>query len=282
MNLFDTLVDDALSAQPGLAPLRPAVEKEILHHDILRIMSRAGYLDDLVFIGGTCLRNVYGSVRLSEDLGFNGGAQFDKEQLSELAARVQDGIRNKYGFDVAVTEPVKDIGDTDTWKIRVITRPERPDLPMQKIHLDICSRRSYDARPSTIIQHYGMDMGTAGLILNAESRQEILADKIVALALRRSRVKYRDVWDILFLAQRNVSVDPSLVYRKIDDRQVTRASFVTLLNTRIAGLQGEYEQYRFELRRFLPADQTDELFRNPAYRDLIQTKLTEITTSLNR
>lgn len=279
MNLFDTLVDNALSAQPGLATLRPAVEKEILHHDILRIMSRAGYLDHLVFIGGTCLRNVYGSVRLSEDLDFNGGSQFDKGQLSELAARVQEGIRSKYGFDVTVTEPVRDVGDTDTWKIRIITRPERPDLPMQKIHLDIFSRASYDVRPSTIIQHYGMDLGTAGLILNAESRQEILADKIVALALRRSRIKYRDVWDILYLAQRNVRIDPSIVYRKIDERQVIRASFVTELKNRIAGLHGEFDQYRFELRRFLPADQTDA-FRNAAYWEIVLTKLTETVAAL--
>ncbi|MDA3950477.1 MAG: nucleotidyl transferase AbiEii/AbiGii toxin family protein [Spirochaeta sp.] len=250
MNLFDTLVEDAISAQPGLKTLRPAVEKEILHHDVLRIMSRAGYLNELVFIGGTCLRNIYGSVRLSEDL------------------------------DVTVTEPVRDAGDTDTWKIRIITRPERPDLPMQKIHLDICSRSSYDARPATIMQHYNMDMGTAGLILNAESRQEILADKIVALALRRSRIKYRDVWDILFLLQRVVPLDPSLVYRKIDDRQVDRSSFRTELKTRIAGMQHVYAQYQFELRRFLPSNQSDELFRNPGYWDYVHARLTEIADDL--
>jgi hypothetical protein len=38
------LVNEALVARDDLAVLRPVVEKEILHHDILREMSRAGLL----------------------------------------------------------------------------------------------------------------------------------------------------------------------------------------------------------------------------------------------
>jgi len=74
MSLFDQLVDQALKAKADLAPLRVVVEKELLHHDILREMSTAGLLDSLTFIGGTCLRACYGSSRLSEDLDFTGGA----------------------------------------------------------------------------------------------------------------------------------------------------------------------------------------------------------------
>ncbi len=40
MSLFDLLVDSALQGQPGLAPLRPVVEKELLHQDILRELGR--------------------------------------------------------------------------------------------------------------------------------------------------------------------------------------------------------------------------------------------------
>jgi hypothetical protein len=44
MSLFDDLVEAALKERPDLATLRPVVEKEILHHDILRIMNRGGLL----------------------------------------------------------------------------------------------------------------------------------------------------------------------------------------------------------------------------------------------
>ena len=68
MSLFDQLVSEALKNQGELALLLAVVEKELLHHDILREMSRAGLLNKLTFIGGTCLRACYGSSRLSENL----------------------------------------------------------------------------------------------------------------------------------------------------------------------------------------------------------------------
>lgn len=74
MSLFDELVNEALRSRADLSSLRPVVEKELLHHDILREMSAAGLLAGLTFIGGTCLRSCYGSPRLSEDLDFTGGS----------------------------------------------------------------------------------------------------------------------------------------------------------------------------------------------------------------
>ena len=76
MNLFDQLVDEALKNQPHLSPLRIVVEKELLHHDILRILNQNQMLANLTFIGGTCLRTCYGGIRLSEDLDFTGGKGF--------------------------------------------------------------------------------------------------------------------------------------------------------------------------------------------------------------
>ena len=45
MSLFDQLVDQALSQQVELAPLRVVVEKELLHHDIMRVLSDCGMLE---------------------------------------------------------------------------------------------------------------------------------------------------------------------------------------------------------------------------------------------
>jgi len=40
MNLFDKIVTEALKNQADLKSLRIVVEKELLHHDILRILSK--------------------------------------------------------------------------------------------------------------------------------------------------------------------------------------------------------------------------------------------------
>jgi predicted nucleotidyltransferase component of viral defense system len=182
MNLFEQLVDQAMRSQPQLAPLRMVVEKELLHHDILREMSRAGFLKDLTFIGGTCLRACYGSQRLSEDLDFTGGADFTREGLAELGKVLVARLGAKYGLKVEVSEPRRETGNVDTWKLLVVTHPTRKQLPAQRINIDICALPSHERRPMMLRNHYGVEMGTSGLILQAQSREEILADKIVALA----------------------------------------------------------------------------------------------------
>lgn len=225
MALFDRLVDEALRAQTSLAPLRAVVEKELLHHDILREMAEAGLLHRLTFIGGTCLRVCYGSHRLSEDLDFAGGADFDRTTLGGLGPLLIERLVAKYGLTVSVSEPVREAGLVDTWKIQVITRAGRRDLPAQRINIDIYAVPSHDPRPLLLRNPYGVDMGTAGLILQAESREEILADKLLALALRPNRLKYRDLWDIGWLAQQGVQPPLVLIPLKITDHRWTMTDF---------------------------------------------------------
>src|SRR5690554_6027031 len=139
MSLFDEMVNQALSRNIELTSLRVVVEKELLHHDILLAMSDAGLLQTLCFIGGTCLRACYGSNRLSEDLDFTGGADFKRETLAELKTVLVNKLQTKYGLSVQVSEPHKEAGNVDTWKLQIQTRPERKDLPAQRIHIDICA-----------------------------------------------------------------------------------------------------------------------------------------------
>jgi len=189
VSLFDQLVDTVLRTRADLATLRPVVEKELLHHDILREMSEAGLLVGLTFIGGTCLRACYGSQWLSEDLDFTGGSDFKKEDLAELARVLTDRLQTRYGLPVSVSEPVKTGGKVSTWKFTLETGPGQRHLPAQRIHLDICAIPSHDPRPMMLRNLYGIDLGTSGLILQAQSREEILADKLIALAFRDDFVK---------------------------------------------------------------------------------------------
>lgn len=255
MPLFDQLVDQALNNQAELSPLRAVVEKELLHHDIIREMSAAGLLRELTFIGGTCLRSCYGSNRLSEDLDFTGGGDFKRELLSELGATLVAGLQTKYGLAVTVSEPSRDSGKVDTWKLKVVTRPAQKELPAQRINIDICAIPSYDRRPMLLRNPYGVDMGTAGLIIQAQSREEILADKMVAFALRPNRLKNRDLWDIGWLKQQNIQLPLELIPRKIADHRCAPAEFLKLLQQRSDGLTADSAvrtDFIREMKRFLP------------------------------
>jgi predicted nucleotidyltransferase component of viral defense system len=251
VNLLDKLVDTALQADAAYTALRPAVEKEILHHDLLREMNQAGFLKRLVFIGGTCLRNCYGSQRLSEDLDFTGGFDFTRQDLAGLGKLLQESLQKKYELPVSVCEPSRETGNTDTWKIKIVTRPERIDLPAQRINIDICTLPSHDPKPIMLKNHYGIDLGTSGMILYAESLSEIYADKIVALALRPNRVKNRDLWDINWLNSRNISLQPELLEKKIEDRRINTAAFWLKYRKRLATLKEGQKAFLAEMRRFL-------------------------------
>ncbi|MHB8811191.1 MAG: nucleotidyl transferase AbiEii/AbiGii toxin family protein [Desulfobulbaceae bacterium] len=255
MNLFDQLVEAAMRNQPQFAPLRAVVEKELLHHDILREMSRAGFLHRLTFIGGTCLRACYGSQRLSEDLDFTGGADFSREVLADLGQVLKDRLAVKYGLPVTVSEPHRENGNVDTWSLRLVTRPGSVHLPSQRINIDVCALPSHDRRPMMLRNHYGVDLGTSGLILQAQSREEILADKMVALALRPNRLKNRDLWDIVWLHQQGIALPGALVLRKVADRRLDPAGFLDQLQARQAQLQSNpdcRQDFLAEMRRFLP------------------------------
>ncbi len=268
MSLFDRLVNEALRSRAELTSLRTVVEKELLHHDILREMSEAGLLSGLTFIGGTCLRACYGSARLSEDLDFTGGSHFKKSDLAELARVLTERLQTRYALPVSVSEPVKVAGKVSTWKLTIETRPGQKHLPAQRIHLDICVIPSHDPRPMMLRNLYGIDLGTSGLILQAQSREEILADKIIALAFRENRIKNRDLWDIAWLTQQGIELPTQLIPIKIRDHQREDAEFVTLLTERTAAAQTQpamREDFMKEMRRFLPAATVRDTIEKEAY-----------------
>ena len=72
---FNSLVDDIVT-QDGLSAIRPVIEKELLHYDILFCLAQSGLLKNLIFQGGTSLRLCYNANRFSEDLDFAGGRTF--------------------------------------------------------------------------------------------------------------------------------------------------------------------------------------------------------------
>jgi len=122
---------------------------------------------------------------------------------------------------------------------------------------------------------YGVDLGTSGLILQVQSREEILADKVVALALRENRIKNRDLWDIAWLTQQGVELPLPLIPWKIRDHKQKKAEFIAALDARLAALRGTpvaRADFRNEMRRFLPAAvMRDTVEKEPYWNYLAQT-----------
>lgn len=260
MNLFDKTVQTVLEDNPQYTTLRPVVEKEILHHDILWELNNVGLLKNLTFIGGTCLRDCYGSQRLSEDLDFSSSFDFNKDDLATFPASLKKSLLKKYGFEVEVSEPKQEIGNTNTWKIKILTRPEQKHLPAQRINLDIVLLPSYQRQATMLKNYYGLESGVSGLILQAESLTEILVDKLIAFANRPNRVKNRDLWDIFWISRQNVALDKDLLNKKLADRKITQDQFVQKYTNRLAEIKDGQQAFLFEMKRFLVPSAFDNTF----------------------
>jgi Nucleotidyl transferase AbiEii toxin, Type IV TA system len=132
----------------------------------------------------------------------------------------------------------------------------------------VCTIPSYEPRPMLLLNPYGVDMGTSGLIVQAQSRAEIFADKLVAFALRPNRIKNRDLWDIAWLHQEAISPQLSLIARKLKDHHCEPDRYIRLLTERCQMLAEQTElaaDFRQEMRRFLPAQIVQQTVDKPEF-----------------
>lgn len=224
---FDVLVEQAMAAGE-YAHMRPVIEKELLLYDILHSLDRNRLLDRLVFQGGICLRLVHGAPRFSEDLDFVGGTEFTAEQLHKLRECIEHDVGRRYGLEVIVEPPraVKEDADerdirVDKWQINVITAPERPDIPRQRIKVEVAAVPAWTREIHALRRNYDfLPDGYEDILVPTESLNEIMADKLVSLINCRRFVRHRDIWDLRWLGQQGAEPDRTLLKHKIEDYRV--------------------------------------------------------------
>lgn len=235
---------------------KPVILKEMLHYEILSALSDSDMADRLIFQGGTALRACYNGTRLSEDLDFVcGHGSPEPLVIDKVADLLRSSMTERYGlaFD-SVTGPNAALGDGIgvkrwTFKIRVPW-----EAKTQNINLKVCNVPSIDAVPRAIRSPYACQQALQGIVLNVESREEIYADKLVALALR-SHLKARDLWDLSFLSEAGVKPNYDWVAQKVAHYGRTDEDFVAGLDAAVARVTADdaAEKFAGEMARFLDA-----------------------------
>lgn len=259
---FNAMVATAMR-DPDVAHMRPVIEKELLHFDLLYALEQGGFLNELVFQGGTSLRLCYGGSRFSEDLDFAGGPEFSTRQMVHMKQCLEDYLSARYGLEVFVKEPASLRQEPeyeniriDKWQLSVATAPERRDIPRQRIKIEVASIPAYTAQAMPLHLHYDfLPKEYSNTLVMVEASHEIMADKLVSLPMNTRYVRNRDIWDLAWLAQRGVAPDAELVQLKIADYRHTREDYLSCE----AALRGnlaeiiEGERFTQEMSRFLPA-----------------------------
>ncbi len=251
----------------GLASMRPVVEKELLHYEIFNALNEAGLLKHLVFQGGTSLRLCRGSDRFSEDLHFAGGEDFSAKSMVAIKDCIEKRIGEKFSLKVSVKEPKATRADAlvkvDKWWVSIETSPGTPDLPRQKIKLEIANIPAYTRELVPLRINYVVLEGMPTVMVNAEAINEVLADKIVALPTSISkiengnwlatptRIRHRDIWDIAWLIQRGAVLNSDHVNHKIRDYGIL--DFERLLDFAVLSMPGiaSGNEFKAQMQRFI-------------------------------
>ena len=279
-----------IETAPALAPLRPVIEKELVHYDIFYVLQQKALMSaGMAFVGGTCLRLCYGSNRYSEDIDFHAGEDFKPGDFDRFRSELERYISDRHGFETEVRSPKdlkKDTGSSgsrvSTWKIIIKTGGDRKDLPRQRIHIDVARLPAYEASPRIIRTNYqDLPDGYGTMFVRCSSLSEILADKLVAVPVRGS-IKARDLWDILWLQQKGAALRPDLIRLKIADRGITE-DYKALLEDRIDGVAGYFEKQLFqqEMSRFLDKAELSETVARPEFVASLSAHIADTLTGVH-
>lgn len=288
---FEELVNLAM-AVPGRVRMRPVVEKEILHYDILFCLDKEGLLDQLTFQGGTALRLCYGSSRFSEDLDFAGGTDFTSQDLQKIRDCIEKYIQPRYDMEVEVKEPrdlqknlVNSGLNVSKWQVSITIAPERRDLPKQRIKIEVASIPAWTREPRALQVNYNfLPDGYADTLVMTEGLDEIMADKLISLVNTERYVRNRDIWDLRWLKQNSAVVDLKLVNKKIHDYRIS--DYPGKLEVMLERLPGiiHGETFRNEMMRFIPDDVRERTLEKDKFYDFLEVEvrglLEEVRSSL--
>lgn len=277
--IFQNMVERAMLIS-GRTKMRPVIEKELFHYDILFALDRENLLDQLIFQGGTALRLCYGGLRFSEDLDFTGGKNFVNSQLIDMKNCLEKYLGNRYRLDVFVKEP-KDFSENeidgvhvDKWQLNVITSPTRKDIPKQKIKIEVINVPSYSKEPRSLQHNYDfLPDGYDDLLIMTETTDEIMADKLISFVNCTKTIRYRDVWDLRWLKQQGAVVNKTYIQNKIHDYHIH--DYIEKLNNRLDGLDNIIKGKSFltEMTRFIPTDVLDRTLNKAKFLDFLLNEI---------
>jgi predicted nucleotidyltransferase component of viral defense system len=259
---------DAFIQRRGIeAGMDQNLMKEAIHLHLLSALSEVGVLQHVIFQGGTALRLCYGGERYSEDLDFvcgKAGAYLKDVEFDALVDKALETTKRtlQRDFDVdaaqiALKRPAQPdlVKGSDVnvaaWQIVVPVNPT-PKTPKSRTKIEFANVPSYDSKPLTVSATLGL-VQIQDVILNAETPNEILADKAVALTARVA-LKFRDVWDVWFLLNKlGATPDREMVLKKFTDYGTP--DIAAKANARLDELAKDATATAFyaEMKRFLPS-----------------------------
>lgn len=163
----------------------------------------------------------------------------------------------------------------------VDTAPERPDLPSQKVKIEIAQLPAYTREPRLVTVNYPeVSASLGGVLIACQSLDEILADKIISFANARQAIRYRDLWDIPWMLGQGARVtdDMAEMVRKKHIDYGCAACLCELLDSGAVRAESlvQSEAFAGQMRRFVPREAYDASLGRNGYAKALAVRLHEV------
>lgn len=187
-------IEEILKYYSPKEALQPrAVLKEYLQYRILDIVFSSKYGDRLIFMGGTCIRIVYGSDRFSEDIDLDNYG-LNKKNFEDLMYIVKSELQ-KEGIGVEIRNTFKEVYHCYIKFPAILFNNKLSPLKDEKILIQI---DSFPVKNKPDYKTFILSKFDVFTEIRTYSIETLLAQKIITLTDRK-RFKGRDIYDIVYL-----------------------------------------------------------------------------------
>ena len=132
--------------------------------------------------------------------------------------------------------------------LHITTSPEKKDIPKQKIKIEVANISAYSRTPQALQQNYEfLPDGYNDTLIMTETRDEIMADKLISFVNCQRYIRYRDIWDLRWLKQQGAKVNAEYILAKIQD----------------------YKEKNYVAKLHKTLDELDEIVHGKAFKDEI-------------
>jgi len=195
---------------PSLQNFKLSILREYLQYKILQTIFKSSVSSKLCFMGGTALRIVYNNQRFSEDLDFdNFGLTVD--EFITLSSEVKKSLELE-GYEVEVKNVFRQVFRCYIKIPRLLKDQGLSNLDDEKIVIQIdTTPQNFEFQPETFL----LDKFDVFANISVTPVDILLSQKVAAF-LNRKATKGRDLFDIVFLLQRDIKPNMQYLNQKIN------------------------------------------------------------------
>jgi predicted nucleotidyltransferase component of viral defense system len=175
--------------------------REYLQYKLLEIIYESEYGHSLIFLGGTCLRILYGNNRFSEDLDFDNSG-LDQNDFVEVSNIIRKGLELE-GYETEINVVHRGAFHCYVRFPGILFREGLSGYKEQKIMIQIDSEpQHYEYLPEKLL----INKFEVFTEIFTTPLPTLLSQKFFAI-LNRKRNKGRDFYDITFLLSMHIEPD---------------------------------------------------------------------------